>query len=63
MRRDWSKWWQYFFLAAWPSFARSAIFTAIKVDWRICVLSVGEAVYQGVIATKALDSNPNKTNK
>lgn len=62
MTPDRSKAWQYFFMSAWPSLAASALFTAAKVDWRIVVISLGNAIYQGIVSNKALKSNPNKPN-
>ena len=63
MKRDWFKFWTFFYLASWPSFARSALFTVLIPDWRILTISLGEAAYQGFVAVKALDSNPNKPDK
>lgn len=63
MKRDWGKWWTFFTLAFIPSFTKSAFFTVIIPDWRLTMLCLMDATYQGLLATKALDSNPNKLDK
>jgi hypothetical protein len=57
-----------FFLAAWPSFAASAIAVALVngdkvapdvLPWAVG-LALGNAAYQGLFAVNRLMSNPNK---
>jgi len=51
MKRDWLKFAVYFGIAAGTSIAEAQL-----IDWRSCVV----AFVAGLVAIKALDSNPNK---
>jgi len=60
MKLDRFKVFNTFFIAAWPNFAASVFFTTIHLDYKIILLCIGNAVYQGIFAINRLLSNPNK---
>jgi hypothetical protein len=67
---DKGKFWLNLFLATWPSFAASEIVVSgvagKVIDPRVLPwalgLAIGNALYQGGVAVRALYTNPNKEN-
>jgi hypothetical protein len=57
---NWRKWWVYYGIAAGQSLLTSQLLTGSLLDWRIAIIALISANVAGLLATKALESDPNK---